>query len=174
MPTTAHILNPLSWVRLIRNSGGYGVHSPFAYRFITEVLRQENAYYCYSRLTDVTLRTVFRIVTDLRPRRVEVCGGKDISDTVHLADSKIRTFRVQEPEVMIVHGDAVSTETVERRIADGCAVILIEPAGAREPDAGRHCMSFSNVFANGLAQSRPMAVYVPRPDFNRQHFDLLF
>ena len=36
----ASVLNPLLRLRMLRHAGGFGVHSPFAYRFITEVLNQ--------------------------------------------------------------------------------------------------------------------------------------
>lgn len=174
MSTTAHILNPLTWIRVARNSGGYGVHSPFAYRFITEVLRQEYGYYCYSRLGDPTLRTIFRIVNHLRPAVVEIRGEKAIGAAVHFAGSVIRTGKVKNPELMIVQGNAADADTIAGRIADGCAVILLEPATDFRSESLGACMSFANVFANSLAASQPMAVIVPRADFTRQHFDLLF
>ncbi len=41
------LTNPFVWLMRIRHRCGYGVHSPFAFRFITEVIYEENAFYAY-------------------------------------------------------------------------------------------------------------------------------
>lgn len=173
MSATANILNPLSWLRLWRHSGGYGVHSPFAYNFITDVLRQEHAYYCYGRLADTTLRTIFRIAVHLQPRQVEVIGEKAIGSAVQLAGSHIRVGKVPKPELMIVQGKAATKAVVTQKLSQGCAVIVL----GKDTEFGRpreNCMSFSNIFANALAPSEPMTIMIPRADFSPQHFDILF
>ena len=42
------LTNPYIWLRRIRHRKGYGVHSPFAYDFIRQVLEEHDAYYAYS------------------------------------------------------------------------------------------------------------------------------
>ena len=42
--------NPLVWLRRIRHRCGYGVHSPFAFRFLTDVVYERTPYYAYSTL----------------------------------------------------------------------------------------------------------------------------
>lgn len=37
--------NPLVWVRRFRHRRGYGIHSPFAYNFVTQVLYSPGHYY---------------------------------------------------------------------------------------------------------------------------------
>lgn len=44
------ISNPLIWLARFRKRRGYGVHSPFAFRFITDVLLERSAYYAYGEL----------------------------------------------------------------------------------------------------------------------------
>lgn len=39
--------NPYIWLRRIRHRNGYGVHSPFAFCFIKQVLEEHDAYYAY-------------------------------------------------------------------------------------------------------------------------------
>ena len=39
--------NPYIWLRRIRHRNGYGVHSPFAFGFIKQVLEEHDAYYAY-------------------------------------------------------------------------------------------------------------------------------
>ena len=56
------ITNPLIWLRRIRNRCGYGVHSPFAFKFITEVLYMNLPYYAYDELDkDLSMGEMFRI-----------------------------------------------------------------------------------------------------------------
>ena len=42
--------NPLVWLMRIRHRCGYGVHSPFAFRFLTDVVYERTPYYAYSTL----------------------------------------------------------------------------------------------------------------------------
>lgn len=46
----ARLTNPVWWQRL-RHSRGFGIHSPFAFRLITEVLRPQRSYAYYSEAT---------------------------------------------------------------------------------------------------------------------------
>ncbi len=51
----------LSRLQRWRHSRGFGVHSPFAFRFITGTLRQPYAYYAYSRLPQQRQRLLYRV-----------------------------------------------------------------------------------------------------------------
>lgn len=69
--------HPLARLRRLRASHGYGVHSPFAYAFITEVVRAREPYYAYAPLRQTygggdarRLRLLFRLVNFARPRRL--------------------------------------------------------------------------------------------------------
>lgn len=62
-------------------SRGFGIHSPFAFRFVREVLKQPCAYYAYSSLDALArkegvdscvVRAIFRIALAVRPGRLEV------------------------------------------------------------------------------------------------------
>ena len=44
------ITNPLVWLARFRHRCGYGVHSPFAFRFITDVIYEQHPYYTYREL----------------------------------------------------------------------------------------------------------------------------
>ena len=44
------LTNPFIWLRRIRHRCGYGVHSPFAFRFITDVIYMKLPYYAYEEL----------------------------------------------------------------------------------------------------------------------------
>lgn len=44
------VTNPLVWLARFRHRKGYGVHSPFAFRFITDVICERSPYYAYREL----------------------------------------------------------------------------------------------------------------------------
>ena len=44
------VTNPLVWMARFRHRRGYGVHSPFAFRFITDVIYEHHPYYAYREL----------------------------------------------------------------------------------------------------------------------------
>lgn len=47
--------NPIIWLRRIAKRKGYGIHSPFAFDFVTDVLYNKEQYYAY-RSIDSSLR----------------------------------------------------------------------------------------------------------------------
>ncbi|MCR5534613.1 MAG: hypothetical protein K6F47_05555 [Bacteroidaceae bacterium] len=56
------VTNPLIWLRRIRHRCGYGVHSPFAFKFITEVLYMRLPYYAYKELDkELPAKDMFRV-----------------------------------------------------------------------------------------------------------------
>lgn len=59
------IRNPLVWLRRLRHRRGYGVHSPFAFAVITQVVYSPGRFYAYDRL-DALHTAADRV---LRPRR---------------------------------------------------------------------------------------------------------
>jgi len=44
------LTNPYVWLTRIRHRCGYGVHSPYAFRFITEVIYEKSVFYVYQDL----------------------------------------------------------------------------------------------------------------------------
>lgn len=49
-PVMQKVTNPLVWLARFRHRKGYGVHSPFAFRFITDVIYERHPYYAYTEL----------------------------------------------------------------------------------------------------------------------------
>jgi hypothetical protein len=99
--------NILSWPRRYRTSCGFGVHSPFAYEFITKVLCDYNAYYyaypeidavCGKSRRDALIvnlkfssidydyheaRMLFRMLCYFNPNNVvEIGGGNEVGRTI--------------------------------------------------------------------------------------------
>lgn len=59
-------------------SRGHGVHSPFAYRFIREVLCESCGYYAYASLKTRHERLLYRIGVFLQPTQIISLGGAEI------------------------------------------------------------------------------------------------
>ncbi len=85
-------VHPFVWLRRIPHRRGYGVHSPFAYNFITRVIYEKTPYYKYAdlRVQEKTRmgqeradwlyeplkvkRLLFRLVNYARPRTIVDAG----------------------------------------------------------------------------------------------------
>ena len=75
--------SPLLTIKRKWRSRGHGVHSPFAYRFITSVLHQSCGYYAYDEIDSLATdkadrnnaRRLYRIILDLRPSEISALGN---------------------------------------------------------------------------------------------------
>lgn len=66
--------SPLKYLARVRRTRGFGVHSPFAYRFITTVWHQKSAYYAYAVLHERRSRKLFRMINFFNPGKIEQIG----------------------------------------------------------------------------------------------------
>lgn len=77
------LTNPLVWLRRIRHRCGYGIHSPFAFRFVTDVLYEPLPFYRFGELDRQlplsqrfrirrTLHMLFRISNHWQPAHMVV------------------------------------------------------------------------------------------------------
>lgn len=60
----------MRWLKRFRHTRGFGVHSPFAFRFITECLREKLHYYAYDSFTGLEQCLAFRIAVFFQPERI--------------------------------------------------------------------------------------------------------
>lgn len=66
---------PLRRLKRYRIGRGYSVHSPFAFYFITRVLREKLPYYCFqNEITDKPRRCLFRVINYFHPETIFVSG----------------------------------------------------------------------------------------------------
>ena len=104
------------WYKRWRHGLGFGVHSPYAYRMVREVLRPPRgyAYYAADRLPHAELRLLYRILVDLRPAIVGIAAGEQkllLQRLVEMALPETRITDSGTPDMMIVHGQtAVATD----------------------------------------------------------------
>jgi len=160
------------WWGKLRHTRGFGVHSPFAYRFITETLRQEHAYYSYKTLRTSQERLVFRIVLALRPASVAVEGMPSARKAVRCAMPSARMTDARHAAMLIV-GPGASLAGLDARCS-GSAVLPHLLLLGRHPDSVREAwcraMTCGMTFDNGS----DAFVAVTRHDLPRQDFDIRF
>lgn len=73
-----------------RHGRGFGIHSPYAFVFVTEVLRQKHGFYAYTQLKSRRSRLTLRIVLALKPAAVcLITSDPLLAAAVKAADSSI-------------------------------------------------------------------------------------
>ncbi len=60
----------MNWLTRYRHTRGYGVHSPFAFRFITECLGERWPYYAYDTFTGIEQCLALRLAAFLQPKEI--------------------------------------------------------------------------------------------------------
>lgn len=148
-------------------SRGHGVHSPFAFRFIRNVLCDNGDYYAYSLIDGLHddsawLKLLFRLVCEFEPAVVEASGlSANERSAISLADSRVSVVESRRglPGCLTLVGRDGMRVTVVRDVRAG--------ASAWSDAVGR--MASGMTFSNGR-----VGVAVPRPDLPRQDFDVRF
>ncbi len=158
----------LSRYVLWRHGRGFGIHSPFAYRFITEVLRQGLPFYAYRDIpADGRMRLLFRVACHLQPRRVEVITSTPapVESTLRRVSGKIE-FVAEEADFVVADlGDTTVSELLPRlaRLSKGALLLNIRSEELREIAAGlERGMLFYNCRGTAVLASLP---HLPRQDF---------
>lgn len=93
-----------NWWRRRLTTYGFGVHSPFAYKFIKCVLREKYHFYCFTdEVRSREERCLFRVANYFRPERVMILGP----DTARARE----IIGMACPRAKIVNSDADFTYT---------------------------------------------------------------
>ena len=162
----------IDYLKRLRSTRGFGVHSPLAFRMVTQVLRQDYAYYASGRLAELDTRglpehfadILFRLVCEFSPAAVWISPDlprRDaVAEAVRLADSRTR-FTSRPAEAQMI----VATDTLPLVPDHGVAVMASSCSPGAFEGIERGCFTFSN---------GTWLVGVSRPDLPRQHFEVLF
>lgn len=152
-----------------RHGRGFGIHSPFAYRFVTEVLRQEMGYYAYLRMPGNDLyRTVFRIILSLRPESVALVGTEEYKRAVREAVPHARITAPSKADMIIVDGK--SHEGFELDNYPDKHVIVLNYKHLHAWKAYKEALGCGMTFAN----KGSLAVAAALPHLPRQDFEVKF
>lgn len=114
------LTNPFIWIARFRHRKGYGVHSPFAFRFITDVIYERLPFYAYRRLDQNLplshcfrrrrgLHLLLRLANHLQPqtivlpsdawleKRYLLSGCKHANIQCQLTDGQVDMCLLKEP-----------------------------------------------------------------------------
>lgn len=131
-----------------RHSKGYGVHSPYAYRFVTDVLRPEPyGYYAYHCLEEFLkdserrdtrlirlIRFIIRLACFLKTGRI-VSAGRNVrcvelaAKALKLPMVKLETsdFKWHEGDLLIVDGDTGNPSRIAEAIYKSVPIFAVAP-----------------------------------------------
>lgn len=167
-----------------RHGRGFGIHSPFAYDFITTTLRERLPYYAYSKLDALAaekqqgasvqrrLRLIFRIAVRFNPTTAAIIGVRNAS----LQKVALKELRrdinlkssLDKADLVIVNED-LSPGLVLR---EGLVYIFPDSrcGGATVCETLWQSMPYGMRFDN----SKGFSIIVANPKLPRQQFDVRF
>ena len=114
------------WINRKRHNRGFGIQSPSAFFFITQVLKERLPYYAYEKLDSIArncremneerCRSLFRIANELAPSSAIVIGSTT-------AACAISSARCSIPKRFITTGTAIHDEAAAHLAACGCTCL---------------------------------------------------
>ncbi len=119
------ILPKLRHVLLAGHRKGHGIHSPYLYHLITQVLFNKNRYYCFDSIETsypatqkehALGQTLFRLAEDINASTMVVCCESDNVDMAYLKSVKsdARIERLTDPE------ELKNMATIDMAVFDLC------------------------------------------------------
>ena len=127
---------------------GYGVHSPFAFNFITQVIYENGAYYNYNKLQNLPqlryetikiCKFLFRLINYVQPKNVYYKTNKEeITPIFHWVNSAIELDVEGDLDLIyLALGDSVELieselNNIESRINEDSVLVLYGVAHNRE------------------------------------------
>lgn len=179
-----------------RRSKGFGVHSPFAYNFIVNVLRERLHYYSYNRIDGVAredgsisvqdARRLFRTVNYFNPSRVIITADcspaavkaiREVSHHIEIYNFNEMVTGLEGEMLVVDKCDCKCLHKFEkvacRILSEGGTVVIYgmssRPVNRSLFKSVNCCMEWGMTFTNGN-----MAVMTGRKDLPRQRFNLWF
>ena len=165
-------LNIKATLQRWRHGMGFGVHSPFAFRFITEVLNLPKiyGYYAYLYIADERMRTLFRVINRLRPNKISIPEkNKEIRAAVNSAVPHATIVPMAEADMVILDGRKQRKLAVDE-IPDGASLVVLNFSRWKNWQMYKAAMPAGMTFAN----RKEMAIAIPFSHLPRQDFDVKF
>ncbi len=180
------MINPLKSLRdaviRFRRSRGFGVHSPFAYGFITQVLRCRYRFYCWDNLEPEVrssggirwndARALFRTLNQFRPARVYISPGSTgiIEKIVRAWSGKCEIlYNPSGAMFHIVSGEEFTAVSAGDQSDDGMIYFCLNVAGNHGWDSLLKSMTRGQTFTNSTT-----GIAVCDHKLPRHHFEISY
>jgi len=175
------------WWQRLRHGRGFGVHSPFAYRFIREVLRERYAYYSYECIDSFadawpggrdSARMLFRVAAFIQPRHV-AAGTSELSliaaEIISMACPRavVSADVRSDTDFIVLFDEADMVDAAFGCVAGGATAVMPDsrmPAAAALLERLRSTLAYGHCFING----RRTAVFVGRRALPAETFAVRF
>lgn len=160
---------PLTLFRCLRHRRGFGIHSPFAFSFVTEVLAQRLPYYGYADIShDARIRLLFRLIVYFQPEKAAVFSSQPdlLRRAIIRASSKTSITNDTDTNFVVADADDYKPEAYSGLITAGANAIILNtvPETRRAiAEALPHGMIFDNRRGTLIIASLK---HLPRQDFD--------
>ena len=161
----------MSLLKRYRYTHGFGVHSPFAYRFIKEVIGEKDAYYDYLRLHSAVDRLIYRVAVAMQPQSISLLGGanaKVVKMAAPRRDRQPAAWVGIDRTDMALAAPTAAVADINAAIARGAVTVWIKP----DKDGLKAALA---AMKEGMAfySAGKYAIFVPFARLPRQAFPLL-
>ncbi len=190
----------LNWLCRFRHRCGYGIHSPFAFNFVTGVVYEKGEYYAYDRLQKLhaqngsplssskaalrrkDLRLLFRLANFQRPARAWLFGAS--ADSAFLPWLKAGSVHTHwhtdacaaSSAVNLIVADGNWPQAADRllqSLAEGGMLVVFNIWQSRERrQAWQRILSHPH--STVAFDLRDFGIVFRRPDLNRQHYKVCY
>lgn len=174
------------WLVRFRHRCGYGIHSPFAFGFVTGVIYEQGEYYAYRMLEamlasqpvqgfrEKDLKLLMRLANFCHPRTCLTVGFDDSHPVMAFLKAGSRNTHyspIQEHADMIValHEWPEQTERLMAALEEGGMLVVTDIAGdARRRRFWKHLLEHPK--AQVSFDLRDFGIIFNRPDLQREHY----
>lgn len=170
-----------------RHSRGFGVHSPYAYRFVTDVVRPgDYGYYSYQEIyghlkgkeahdhhLTRLVKFIIRLAVFLKARRVVAFGagwraGEIAAKAlgVRYVSKPGKDFQFGKEDLVLIHKGSVTTGSVEKSLEKGAAVLAMDasPEVRKVLDTPRE--------RGVLFRGKRIMILIPKEDMGYVDYDI--
>lgn len=176
-----------TWFQRYRHKKGFGVHSPFAFTFITEIVHQPYAYYAYPEIVEACCngkrihdaKLLHRIASRFPIKRATLfCDDKrGLEVALRLADSKltIATSAGNCPNQIIFIDSSTHNRTADmfKALLDHEMNFLILRGIGNDSHLRNLFTELSESLHHGLVlEDYDLAIIVPTKRMPRMHYDV--
>lgn len=155
-------------------SRGHGIHSPFAYKMVTETLRCKEGYYIYERIDNIPvdeherelLRLLARLIIRFRPNKVAIVG--EWAGSHQIIRSLLSNVEIVNPDehpdvIIIAEAHYLKTDITTPVVA---MVLNINHSAHKLWTKLSRTHNFGMCFSNGETGVACLLPHLPRQNFN--------